>query len=393
MRAMRAGLLLTLMVLACGVARAADPFRIDLATNGASGSRGFTSLEAAINTIDNAGFQSIVGAYTPTAAAIANVNLRGIAAIASFDANSPVLRVIVPGAGIDRSFAGATRDDSGRLFLRWLQGQGNDEVNRLLRYGVRSTGADPVAGNPASAMNQFVASDFNRSLAAATGERAGGFGLGVRFGSFTAGGFRTQALSVPLDYSWQLSPDDVLQVDAPFAWSDTEGARSYAGNIGVLWRRRMTENWTLQPSFRIGGVGSIDLGAGSGVWSVGLNSTLRLDLPAELRLTIANAISHVATIPFSIGRYQIDYNIGNTVFRNGLVLGRDLGIEVAGLALRGNVFVIDTRFTGDAVYIRSYQEFGAFVSVGQDNLGGVGVTFLTGARGARGLSFNMGVKF
>ena len=50
----------------------------------------------------------------------------------------------------------------------------------------------------------------------------------------------------------------------------------------------------------------------------------------------------------------------NTVFRNGIVLTVDFGIRLADRALLLSAFAVDTRFTGDAVYIQNYQEFGVF---------------------------------
>src|SRR5215210_1671823 len=45
-----------------------------------------------------------------------------------------------------------------------------------------------------------------------------------------------------------------------------------------IYRRRMTETWTLQPSVRVGGAGSVDLGAASGAFGLGVVSTLRLPI-------------------------------------------------------------------------------------------------------------------
>jgi hypothetical protein len=373
-------------------AAARDPFSLDLTVDDARGSRGFTTLEGAYTALSTSGLQQIVPSYTEVSAATAALDLRGVPAVASFAAGSPVLRVQVPGAGIDETFIGATREESRRLFERWLQGRGDSAVDRLLRTAVRTTPTDPVAGNPNSALTNLAVSDFSRAVDASLGASGGGAHR-ARFGSFSAAGLGSNSFSLPLDYSLRLSEADTLQFDVPLTYVDTAGAASYSGNVGVLYRRQMTANWALQPSVRFGGAGSLDLGAGSGIWSTGLTSTVGLQVAEGWRLTIANAVTYVATLPISVGRYTVDYNVANTVFRNGLVLTRNLGIEVWRYQLTASLFAIDTRFTGSPVFIRNYQEFGAYVSAGREQRRGLGVTLMTGDRGLFGVTVSGGVRF
>ncbi len=140
-------------------AAARDPFSVTVTVDGQTGSQGFTRLQDAYNALDTAGLQNIVGSYTDVSAATASINLRGVPASAIYTANSPSLRIIVPGPGIDITFNGATRDESQQLFVDWLRGQGSSQVNDVLRYAAANTAIDPVAGNPNAAMNQFVAAD------------------------------------------------------------------------------------------------------------------------------------------------------------------------------------------------------------------------------------------
>lgn len=371
--------------------QARDLFSIQLTVDGQTESRGFSSLQQAIDGLGSESLQNINIAYTSTSAATANLNLRGVGAVVSYPANSTALRVQVPGAGVDATFDGGTREESARLFRLTLEGGSND-ATRILQASVRLTPIDPVAGNPNSAMTQMAVADFNRSLLSSFGDR-GGPGLGARFGSFTAAGFNSQSFTLPLDYSWRLTERDTLQVDVPVAYTDNDGAASYSGNVGVLYRRQIYDFWSLQASGRLGAAGSVDLGTATGLYGVGLNSILRFDLPRELRLTIANGINYVSTLPVSSGRYSINYDVANTIFRNGVVLSRDLGMRVAGLPVMGSVFAIDTRFTGSDVFIDNYQEFGAFVSAGRDATFGLGFSVMTGAQGLSGFTVNTGVKF
>ena len=51
------------------------------------------------------------------------------------------------------------------------------------------------------------------------------------------------------------------------------------------------------------------------------------------------------------------------------------------------------KVTGDAVYAKNYQEFGAFFSAGGVNPIRFGVTYVNGSRGLRGFTVNTGVVF
>lgn len=392
-----AGSVLALLVTGTSPALAHDPFRLDLEVNGQTGSRGFTTLNRVYDFFSDAALRSLVPSYTNQSPANITVDLRGVTGFASFAANSPALRLVVPSAGVDRTFNGATRQESRDLLLRFLRDGSNGGSDRVLRAAVRSTATDPVSGNPNAALPNLAISDYGRALSSAFGlDRVQGglsYGVGARFGSFTAAGYDSQTVTVPLDLTWNLSPRDTLELDIPLAYTDNSGATSYSGNLGILYRRQVTPNWTLQPSFRIGGVGSLDLGSGSGVYGVGLVSTLRFDLPQAYRLTVANSVNHVGTFPVSAGGFSVDYGVANTIFRNGFVVTRDLGFEVMGREITGSAFAVDTRFTGSPTFVRNFQEFGVFVSAGREARGGLGLSVLTGDRGLFGITLSTGVKF
>ena len=359
--------------------------------NGIPSQRSFTSAEDAVNALQTNNLRGLSPGYTDVSPASADILFRGIPVQAAFAANSTSLRFIVPGTGLDRTFTGATRDESVELLRRFFEVQGGAaELTRILRFGVRTTAADPIAGSPSSAMNRAVARDFDAAFGGASGT---GASLGVRFGSFSGAGYSTQTLDLPVGLAWQLTENDLVEVDVPLSVSDTEGARSYGANVGVRYRRRVTPEWTLQPSFRIGGAGSLDLASGSGLYSVALNSTYNHHFGDDWRFTIGNGITYVATFPVSVGRYSIDYDLKNVVFRNGVAVTYQTGIQLAGLATAVSVFAVDTRFTGDAVYIRSYQEFGVYGNFGTTDPIRVGVNGLIGDRGARGIYLNTGLSF
>jgi hypothetical protein len=367
MRISRLGSIVAIAIVAIcnnGSARAQNPFTIQLTVPGSPVvTEGFTGVDNAINSISNqANLTRLAPTYTdPASAAQFAINLRGLTGTLTYPVGSTALVVYIPGGGINQTFdSGTSRADSVELFRRCVE-QG---VCGNVFHGLANTAADPFAGNPNSLMNQMVAGDFGHAVANATGASQPGASVDARFGSFSGAGLTSNNIALPLGYSWRLSERDGLDLDVPLSFTDTNGAKSYSGNVGVLWRHRILTNWTLQPSVRFGGVGSVDLGSAAGAWSVGLNSTLKFDLPASWQLVVANGITYISSVPVSVGKYTVDYKLSNTVFRNGLIATHDLGFKLANLPMRGSLFIIDTRFTGDAVYTSSYQEFGVFAASG-----------------------------
>ena len=384
---------LALGLAAASPAQARDPFSLSLDVDGNSGSRGFNSIENVVDALSTNALRGLAPSYTDVSAATARLDLRGAPALAAYASNSPALRVQIPVAGIDRTFQGSTREESARLFQRFLEGRdGAGSLNSLLRATTHTSPIDPVAGGPNSALTQLAVADFGRAVQGSFGER-GGVGIGARIGSFTAAGYDSWNLTIPIDANWRITERDTVSFEAPIAYTSAGGAASYSGNIGMLYRRRVSEEWQVQVSGRVGAAGSVDLGAGSGVYGLGLVSTLRMPISETWRVTLVNGINYVSTFASSIGRTVIDYNVSNTIFRNGIIVSRDLGLEVGGMALAASAYAIDTRFTGSPVFVRNFQEFGVFVSPAANPRFGVGVQLMTGDRSLFGFTISTGVKF
>jgi hypothetical protein len=393
--------LLLAAILPGGPAAARDAFEGTFTVNGQSTTTSRRDAEEFVNLFTDTGLRSLFSTYTATSPASADVSLRGVPASLSYNAGSTTLRLVVPSAGIDESFTGATRDASQDLALEWLRGRGGGALTRLLQQAVATTPIDPVAGNPNSLMSQMGASDFG----AATGIGAPGssFSLGARFGSYSAEGFDTRVWTLPLGYAFGMSNGMTLLLDAPLTLLDSAGTQSYSGSFGVGLRLPIrlalpeTVRWSLTPMVRAGAVGSSSLGAVGGMWSASLTSTLDWQVTPATGVTIGNMVSRLQTLPVNIGEYDVSYELTNVMFRNGVIASQAIG-EWLGRPVRASAFAIDTRFTGDALFVRSYQEFGGFLSfsTGQGGQGlplSLGVTVLNGDRGYRGYSLNLGMTF
>ncbi|MEI6160761.1 MAG: hypothetical protein WCP77_13060 [Roseococcus sp.] len=131
----------------------------------------------------------------------------------------------------------------------------------------------------------------------------------------------------------RISPKETIGFEAPFAYTNSGGAASYAGNGGLLYRCEVTEQWQLQASARLGGAGSFELAAASGLYGIGVVSRFRFPLPDSWQVTVVNGVNYVATFPVSSGSVAVNYNVANTVFRSGVIATRDLDYRVAGWRL------------------------------------------------------------
>jgi hypothetical protein len=392
---------LAALVLLSAPAAARDAFEGTFTVDGATTTASRRDISDFTDLFTDAGLSSLFSNYTTASAAIADVRLRGVPATLSYDAESTTLRLVIPGAGVDERFTGATRDESQDLALEWLKGRGGSALTRVLQQAVATTPLDPVAGNPNSLMATMGASDFSAATGIPSGT-GGRFGLGARFGSYSAEGYDTQVWTLPLGYSYGLSGGTTLLLDAPLTLMSTAGAQSYSGSLGFGARVPVGLGidglrWSLTPMLRVGGVGSTALGAVGAMWSASLTSTLDWQVRSGTILTLGNMISRLQTVPLSLGGYDISYELTNHMFRNGLIASQAIG-DWFGRPVRASAFVIDTRFTGDALYVRSYQEFGGFVTF-DINAGGrrlplsLGVTVLSAERGYRGYSLNLGMTF
>jgi hypothetical protein len=390
-------------------AAARDIFSGTFTVDGQTTTAGSSNATDFADLFTNAGLNSLFSTYTTVSAATADVSLRGVPATLSYPAGSTALRFQVPSIGVDETFTGATRDDSQDLLLEWLRGAGGPAVTRFLQQAVATTPIDPMAGNPNSLMSQMGASDFGAAL----GGVGGSFGArptaprisaAARFGSYSAGGFDTNVYSLPLGYDFPLGNGMEVILDAPLTLVDTSGAQSYSGTLGVGVRvpiRLPYEwlNWSLTPIVRGGGLGSVDAGAVGGMWSASVTSVLDIRLDDVSSFTLGNMVSYLKTLPIDVAGLNVSYDLANTMFRNGIIYSRRVG-EWRGRPIHGSAFLIDTRFTGSALFVQSYQEYGGYVSLGEPvrRPGDppplrLGFTLMSGEGGYRGFSLNLGISF
>lgn len=363
------------LAFAAGPAMAKDLFQIsvDVTTpTTAQGAVAANTITAIVSQLQDQNLQSLVNAYTPTSAASAVLNIRGVTALASFVANSTTLNFSVPSAGINTSFTGATRNDSEQQLLDFLLKNGGNMATKLLQQIVAHSPVDPVAGNPGSLQNSMAAADFSIGtgigLNGVDTPQAGAAGTMLRepnlvavggdVGVMNLGGYSSTVVTLPLRYTIAFpDPRYALTFDLPLTYVSTQGDSSYYGSFGVSLRIPLLTNWYITPSIRGGGAGSLDLGGAAVEYSGGVASRYDIYLQ-DLKLTIGDGVSLVKTTSLSVGNVHVNYDLTNELWNNGVQAEGSLPFTIFGSPTSWQGYVVDTYVTGSQVYISHYDELG-----------------------------------
>lgn len=416
--------LLVASVLFLGVARAnaAPIFELNITVNGNQNSaRAFDNVSDMFEGLTQQQLAAAVPGYTGTSQLNATLNFRGIPLTVTAAANSSSMRLQIPAIGVDLVFDGGTRDASQTQLEDWFKKNGGDTVSKLMKKLAETTAIDPIAGNPNSAMALAVSGDFNRGFmttatnlkadtqAAASGvssvgeKNANVVSLAARFGYLSQGGVQSQSVSLPLAYTIRFQdPQQTFSISLPITMVDVEGSKSYSAGLGLGYSHPITKRWIMTPAIGYMVTGSPDMGSAGQVVSGSLTSSYTLPIGRYL-VSMGNMAGYYRTLRLAIGGYSFDPKIQNYVFRNGLMLfvPTDGMIEHTGLELFG----IDTRYTGDELFIDAYQEYGLSfgrTKVKRETVGErirniltdlrVGVSYIT-AQGSHGFTANLGYSF
>jgi hypothetical protein len=377
-------------------------FNLSLCVEGQIASIGSNSIADIIDQIDADQLRRRFSGYDENVSGGEfRLDLRGLPVTLGYDRSSSTLNFAVPSLGINETFNGGTRDASNDLFVDYIKQNGEPILRALLRVSA----IDPLAGNPASVQSQMAAGDFEAGVDPIydTLPPGGSFGLGARFGSYGLGEFTQDVLTLPISYSYTFANHDRLIVRAPITYMTVDGAESYRGALGLSYRKNIFSRWSLTPSLGYGITGSTDLGSLGHIFSGSLTSDLMLYDGGGYRLSMGNMAGYYLTLPVRLGDYSVDYDLKNTITRNGLLLAIPLTKRIWGQQLSFDIFVTDTRLFGDALYCDNYQEIG--VSIGPlrsaDKLEpntashpfGLGIKYLTGEGDIDGFELNFGYRF
>lgn len=394
------------IVLCSGSASARDLFSAAISVGGGPATTlGTNKARKVSDWFDTSTLEKIDPGYDATQAVAATLDLRGVSSTASYDALAATLRFEVPSAGIDVSFAGATREEAEAAFRSWLEGDYGDALapasatTRLFQALVAESPVDPVAGNPNSLESRMFSADWRLGTGGATPRMGEGGFLPARFrlvvgGGYTrADGFDVYAVDVPIHFQMGLGDRFAVLLDLPFAFTSTNGAWSAMGSAGLGLRVAPTSWWRITPAVRAGGVGSIDVGALAALYSGSVTSEMRFPL-GPLAIGVGNMGGVAKSIDgIELSGHTIEYDLMNPVVRNGLWLEGAVGSDGLGAGIGWRVGASDVRFFGDDLYMEDYQEVTAALAGGVALLGlQLELGYQVGRR-TQGVNARLGLRF
>ncbi|PWR25719.1 hypothetical protein [Zavarzinia aquatilis] len=385
-------------------AMAKDLFDITISTEGVTSGETFASAVDFFDRLENSVFSSLSGAYTETSVATARANFRGLPFVIEYRDDTAALHFTSSVIDIDETFVGADRDESENLFIDYLQSNDSNITQKITDYTVSQTATDPVAGNPSSLVDRTAAADFSSSTSVggtlpATSSVNSAVAFGARLGRFTVGDQETSVYDLPIRYFARLTDDGYgIVFDAPITIVSVEEAYSYSGSIGLGVRLPILPYWTLTPGARIGAVGSADLGALAYVYDGSLTSNVTFAID-EFQFSVGNAVTLSQTASVTVDDYEIDYEVANTIFRNGVGVVYPTDITIFDMPTTADIAIVNTTITGDDVYIDQYTDIALSIGLADDdenslyNLARFGLTYSFGAHDYSGLTVNFGYQF
>jgi len=226
----------------------------------------------------------------------------------------------------------------------------------------------------------------------------GSFGIDVSHSILDLDGDKAKTETIIFEYQYQFEdPLKVLRLKMPLAVTDTEDSITYDMDVAVAFSYPLTRSWVLTPSLSYGVGGSEDLGGGAAINGYSLLSSFRF-VYGNYLYNVGNMIGHYSTGSVSLGDYEVDPGISNTVYRNGLVILKPS--LVFNIPTMLQLILIDTRYSGDDLYTEHYYEVGfAFGLITDDDLlaedsFNLGFTYLDSTDAdIKGYKVNFGYRF
>ena len=366
----------------------------------------FDAIADIVDSVDSTTLDTILATYDPNGDASLLLDIRGLPSTVTYTAGSTTLVFEVPSLGIHEEFTGATRDISQQEFEDFLESDGAGILQDILQELAATTPIDPVAGNPNSLMAVMGASDFSNGTEIGGGQEGQGraaakgntFGMGLRYGSFSAGDYDQSVYTLPIKYTFRFDSDPRKQVivDMPISYVDTEGSASYTASLGLGFRFPITRDWSLTPAVRAGAAGSVDLGSAAVIYSGSLTSNFNLYWD-DVKISIGNMASQMKTSSISAGDYSIDYDLSNTMFKNGVGFEGPIDGTIFGNPTSWQLDVANTLFSGDELFVDNYYDISASygtraTKTALDNMR-IGLTYTVGNNSYSGFQVNFGYTF
>jgi hypothetical protein len=444
--------------LCAGPAAALDPFDLTVTVGSTAATQeslsvSFTTADEMIEGLDpnrlRAQYENVDPVTDPTEAVVNFRGLEGVIirfpdqAVSGVDQGTR-LQFIVPVLGITEEIVGeASRDDALRELLNRLKNK-KGLLTVLLSGLARYSPIDPLAGNPDSLFSRRMRSDMDHGFThkvsqiwgcstsafnftndapiqvasnggvsdifaeaqarAADLQAQNEIGIAALLSSTTAdtpaGSYKSMGLVVPLSYTAKLdfNPGHKVRVDLPLSYTDTEGAKAYSIGLGLAYTFPVTDVWSLTPSAGVGAAGSADLISGGGVQSYSLTSAYTWRL-GSFALSMGNSLGKYDSMDLKFGDVEAAADIDNTVFTNGFLLTGPNSLIAKNMVVEYSF--VDTRLTGQEVYIDAMDEIGVAIGHISTEMGvidsyqkiGIGYLVGTGQGDISSLRLNLSARF
>jgi hypothetical protein len=302
----------------------ADMFSATIKVDGVTQAVSYHSISDLVDAFSDEHLQQLFPDYTDSSSVTAeDINLRGLSATVNYTGNT--LRFTVPQAGISETFSGDSRDDAEQQLKDWFKGQGDSALTSLLHAFVSQTPYDPVAGNPDSMMagvikgawgvgNSVWLSDESASSSAHF------FSVSPSYGQHDVSGTQVKQLNLPLAYAYYFANGTTaLFVQMPINVTREDHSDSYATGLSIAVQQNVLPSWSLTPVLGVNALASPDLGAAAISYSAFLKSTVFAPWHASnVRWGMNNMVGYLSTQSLHINGYDIDYDLNNVAYQNGL---------------------------------------------------------------------------
>lgn len=384
-------------------------FSVALSINNSCNTVNADTAESFFKLLDSSNLSKQGLGYNDNAAASFNSNFNGISLKLGFAANSTTLTFSVPELGVSQSFTDITRDKSVDALEDFLKK--NDLIGKIMKLQAANTPKSPITG-PGGLLPSSIELDFAQQFDAGSQIVSGN---GKNTNSDNADNKWAMAINashtqlkdrgtvdtatLPLSYSFNMdfNPRHQLSISMPLTQVTTNGAKSYHVGLGLAYRFPITDRWSLAPAVRYGVVGSADLASVAAMRGTSLTSVYVLPLTlGDMQLSIGNMVGQYATMKFKTDDYSFDPDIRNTVYRNGLMLSQP--VQLGGHKAAVEYSLIDTRYTGTQIYVKSTQEVGITIGTRReagntaDNYYRAGISYFRG-KDSNGYKMNIGYWF
>jgi len=359
-------------LLASNITLAANNFDITLNALGQTSNLSFAIAEDSLDSFDSSALEDTFSGFNAdTDIAQATLNFRGLEMQLSYpELNGSALVLSIPSLGINEQFLGASREESSDLMTDYFKGKNSDTLKEILKALTAVSAIDPLAGNPNSLMSVMVADDFdvgmsdnettndikNLSSEAAQDNQVG---YGLRFDNFDVDGRDVKSYNLPLSYTIRMdsNPRHQVRISMPVSYSETNAARTYKLGLGIAYSFPVAKSWSLTPSVSYGIIGSPDLASAGAVLGMSLTSRYQWNLDSGSSIVMGNSVGQYETQSLEFDDYDLNPEISNTVYTNGVSYNFGLTKHV-----KATILLTDTMFSGDTLYVERSDEIGIVFS-------------------------------